>query len=85
MLHKKNALKMNKNKIKLIDKYFYHKDNTGEKFLGYNGFKRLKFNNYQLITILNSFLEIENRKKQNTFGLFGITTKINKTFGKRIN
>jgi len=71
---------MNKKEIKLLEKYFYHKDKNWEKFLGFNWYKRLKFNKYMVNNIFNSFNKVENRKKQNTFWLFWITTKIHKNF-----
>jgi len=71
---------MNKKEIKLLNKYFYHKNENWEKFLWFSWYKRLKFNEYMKKNIFNSFNKVENRKKQNTFGLFWITTKIHNNF-----
>jgi len=76
---------MNKKQKKLINKYFYYKDNYQNKFTWIKWFNKIEQNNYTKKILLNSFLEIENRKKQNTFWLFWITTKINTIFWEKNN
>lgn len=50
----------------MIDKYFYYKGDKWSKFLWYKWFMVSWQNYYQTKILLENFLKVDNRKKQNS-------------------